>query len=222
LPTSSKVTIRRSRIGYSSGIVAGALIVGLLVGAGVTYALAGSTISRTTTTTTTSLTTTTTTLPPATSTTTVTIGSTQDVLSTYSAHLQDIESQNASALIAEYENNAALNVKGCVIAGLGGVFTGTANISLWYQLVFRPGGYGIENLTDISSTVLSNETNAIVNSTFNMQGSAPLYIHDTSSLQYSASVRLGVSYVYVGNAWLISSEIWNTTRIQLSGQPDCG
>jgi len=62
------------RRGYSRGTVTIALIAGLLIGAGATYALSGASLSRTTTTTAT--------LPAVTSTTTVTIGETSQTIAT--------------------------------------------------------------------------------------------------------------------------------------------
>lgn len=148
------------------------------------------------------------------STSTAAVNSTQEVMGAFAAHLQSIESHNVTALVAQYESNATLNLV-CSPNGFIGVYTGTYNINILYHVMFNSTVAGTMNFTDFSPGILASVSGEIiVNSTFNAQGS-----ESASSITafsgganftqpWTKSVRLGDSYVDVGNAWLISSEIW--------------
>jgi hypothetical protein len=179
-----------------------------LIGAGIAYSLvspgsvrtATTTVDQTTTQTVTNI-----------STTTVTINSTQEVMSAFAAHLRGIESRNVTALVAQYESNATLDLV-CSPNGLGGVYTGAYNINILYPVMFNSPGI---NFTDFSPGVFANvKGETTVNSTFNAQGSesGPTITAFSGGANltesWTSSVRLGASYVNVGNSWLISSETW--------------
>jgi hypothetical protein len=197
------------RRGYSKGPVITALVIGLLIGlligALATYALAESSLSRTTTAT--SVSTTTTTLPAVTSTTTLTLNQTQEVDEAFAGHLRNVESHNATALAADYENNATIYFFGCTF-GLGGLQTGKYDIELLYQIMFSQEEFGAFNVTDIRSSAFVGPQ-SFVNATFGIQGNSTNLTLTPPALPYSEGVRSDVTYSRVGDLWLISSDSWD-------------
>ncbi len=148
------------------------------------------------------------------STTTLTINSSQEVMSAFAAHLQSEQSQNVTALVAQYESNATLNLV-CSPNGFSGAYAGIYNINILYHVMFNSTRSGTMNFTDFSPGVFANvKGETTVNSTFNAQGSesGPTITAFSSGANltqpWAESVRLGASYVDVGGAWLISNETW--------------
>lgn len=189
-----------------------ALVIGLFIGAGATYALAGARLGRTTTIT--SVTTKTEILPPVTS--TITINFTQEVASAYLAHIKNIESENGSAIIGGYENNATLSLAGDA-AGLAGTYATVFDISILYASLLSPRFFSTVNIDNMSYAVSSlGSGDYILNSTFTMYGNSTNFIAPEGSSvigTYVANIASNVSYVRVDNAWVISNESWNFTSL---------
>jgi hypothetical protein len=199
--------------------VAMALVIGLLIGAGVTYALAGQYGSRSTT-----VTMTTTTLSDFTQTNTITvmINSTQQVMSAYTAHLQSIGSESLTALDAEYESNATLALTGSAGGGLGGRYESAASIGTFYQMMFSSIGFPTMNIANESYAVdvSGNGKEAIVNSNFTIYGNDTgfSYMIEPSGITvYRADIRTAVSYIHLGNTWFISNETLDFLTFEICG-----
>jgi hypothetical protein len=188
----------------SSRHLAVALVIGLLIGAGVTYALVAPRLSKKTT---------------------VTTNSAQDVMDAYAAHLQSIRSENMSALAAEYENNATVKLSGVVI-GYGGEYESATNVSLLHRSIFS-SLFVTVNLANESNLVYvsGNGQEAIVDSNFTMYGSGyPICAESCSIAAYVTNIGASVSYDRVGGNWLISSETWDFLAYAACAtlsNPDC-
>jgi type II secretory pathway pseudopilin PulG len=146
--------------------------------------------------------------------------SANEIRSAYAAHFKNIESQNLTAVVRGYENNASIDFKGNV-SSLAGHYAGLASILVLYQSVLSPNVFGTVNLTNMSYDVnVLGGGKAIVNSTFTMHGNSTMF----STLRggspapgtYTASVSSGVTYVRLGTAWLISAETWDFITFDLS------
>jgi hypothetical protein len=184
------------------------LIVGLLIGAAATYALAGSRLSRTTTVT-------------STSTMTVTTDSTQEVVSACAAHLKNFESKNQPAIAGDYENNATFSVTGNAV-GLTGTYVGLFNIRILYGSMLSQRFFATVNLKNVSYAVnVLGNGKAAVKSNFTMYGNSTYISASHGAIpvmgSYVATVRSEVSYASVGNAWLISNETWNFLTLDFNG-----
>jgi hypothetical protein len=177
------------------------LLVGLLVGAAAIYTLARPTPTQTTS---------------------------EEIRAAYTAYLKNLESQNLTALVSEYEVNGTITTFGASLAPLGGpeallqggtIITNPTNIRIIYGQLFLPDNFGTSNLTNISSKVFLNETRAVVNSTISMQGNETYSINSTSDAtgKYTASVILSISYASVDDTWLIASEYWDWTSFHICG-----
>jgi hypothetical protein len=189
------------------------LLIGILLGAGATYALAAPTLNRTATYT--KVTTVTTTNSPVTrtSTATVTVDPGQEVSDAYSIFFQNIESRNATALAAEYQDNATLNVYGYT-DGVGGSYNGSANIFSFYNALLSNGVLATVNLKNVTYGIYVSETgqSAEVSSMFTMHGSGFFYGGNSENAgTYNATVRSVTSYALVGEEWLITSDSWDFT-----------
>jgi hypothetical protein len=185
------------------------LIVGLLIGAIATYAIAGPSPSRTTTVT-------------SISTTTVTTDSTQQVMSAYAAHLKNIESENVDAIVSGYANNATFGIIGQA-SGFVGTETGVFNIRLLYSSILSQDLFATVNIKNMSYVVyVLGNGEAKVNSTFTMYGNSAYMSarHGATPLvmgTYVANASSAVSYVQVDNNWLVSNETWNVTSLDFTG-----
>ena len=137
----------------------------------------------------------------------------------YFAHFHAIQSHNTTALAAEYEYNATLEFVGTTPGELGGNYSGEASIVnvLWAKtLSLSPeAGFSSINLTNMSTDVLhppGDESTNTVNATFIIYGNvaaSSVFNHDGAFTSFKGSVRLSISFVRLGNSWLISNEIWD-------------
>jgi len=127
------------------------------------------------------------------------------------AYLQNIVSENVTALTSEYEINATListngpltGVLQCCSAPTGGA----ANIEYFYQ-EFLNSRFATVNLANESYSVLvSANGSARVDSNFTIYGNhtAPC---GTGNCAYAGNAVLVIKYVPQGNDWLISYESW--------------
>jgi ketosteroid isomerase-like protein len=180
--------------------VAIALVIGLLVGAAATYAVARPGLSRTTTVTSISYT------------TTVTIDSTQEVRDAYAAYLQSMKSDNISAVVAKYANNATFEYYvASPLGGMGGGAVGAAQIRQFYNqnLLFMHPTVNFANET-YAVSILGNGNEATVHSNLTMYGNSvyPAPPNNATSV-YVGNAVLFIVFVHLGNDWVIFHESWN-------------
>jgi len=165
-------------------------------------------------------------------TSTTTVTSTLDLTKTltdaYLSHIGAIESQNATALAAQYETNATL-----LYASQGGVFpsfldgsvNGVANITRFYEGSLQENEnysyqyvscltcitlkvpFAVANET-ISVTVSSNEKAGNVTSDLVFYGATSGFYVQGVGLSNTAAYAMGfnISYILQGDRWLISTE----------------
>jgi hypothetical protein len=175
-----------------------ALAVGLLLGAGATYTFGGQELGPNTTV-----------ISISTTTSTVTIDLTQQVSDAYLTHLQDIKAQNISALIGEFATNSSLSAQtNNPTGGMG--YLPTGSVTKFYSQVMY-SGHPTVNFANQSyaTTISSNESAAVVHSNLTVYGESlygPCNINPCSV--YVEDAALTLSFVHVGNDWLISNEFW--------------
>jgi len=191
------------------------LVVGLLAGTIITFAITYPHQSSVGTFTSVSTTTDTVT---ATSLSTITTTSVVDpaLADAYLSHIGAILSENATALIAQYETNATLlyNFPHAVGVPSQGSFDSSANITRFYETVsffgtpnskgafFPLGTFAVAN--DTYSMTMSNDDNARkVTSHLIFYGNDPIA---RPSASYFYDVSFDISYVLKGDRWLISTE----------------
>jgi hypothetical protein len=220
--------------------VAAALVIGLLIGAGATYILVGRYPSQTTTTvtettmidqvgataTTSSSSSTESASASAAATTTVTgaiTNSTLAVTDAYTAHLQDIRSENLDAIVSDYESNATIDVTGVGgTVGIGGTYAGASSIrSLYDDLLFEVKT--TVNLANMSYTVDAPEKGADVSSNFTIYGDADGFVllieGGCTSCVYVSNISEHVSYAHLDNdSWLISAETLDFHTFNVCGE----
>lgn len=207
------------------------LLIGLLAGSIMTFAItypnpsgvgtstSVSTTTETLTATSVSTTTSTTTL---TTTFTSTFDPTKTLTDAYLSHIGAIESRNASALVSQYETNAMLQYP--LSTGTAELFEGAANITRFYEEQPTNTSQAISCVTCIelkAPFALANETHSIIVSSDDKTGdvTSNLVFYGTISFggcyvqgvgscdtQYY-SIGFDISYVLQGNSWLISTEI---------------
>ncbi len=145
----------------------------------------------------------------------------------YRSHIGAIESQNATALAAQYEANATLyyNITG-LPSYLDGSVSGIANITRFYEGSLQTNKnnsqyvscvtcitlkvpFGVANET-ISITVSSNEKAGNVTSDLVFYGNCPIcsfYVQGVGVSNTEAyAMGFDISYVLQGGRWLISTE----------------
>jgi hypothetical protein len=178
-----------------------ALVACLLLGGAATYALVGAGLSQRVTVTSVS-----------TVTTTVTIDSAQEVTNAYLSYIQEVKTENITAIVDLYANNATVvyevsNPTGG--AGSGG--DGTAQIiQLYNQDIF----YGITSVNfgneSYSVPALGNGSEATIHANLTIYGNFnPSSAPGSHASVYVANLALSLQYVHVGQKWLISGETWN-------------
>ena len=183
---------------------------------------------RTTLTSTSTATSVSTTTSTATQTTIVasTLDLTKTLTDTYLSHIGAIESQNVTALAAQYEANATLlytSPQGGVFpSSLDGSVSGIANITRFYEENKNSSQYvscftcitlkvpfAVANET-ISITVSSNEKAGNVTSDLVFYGNCPIcsfYVQGVGVSNIEAyAMGFHISYVLQGGRWLISTE----------------
>ena len=190
-----------------------------MAGAIATYSVATPAFDETTTVT--SLTTTTQTVASivtiaSTITTTSTINLAKAVSDAYLAHLHNIQLENSTAIEAEYEINATYAFVQDPLAGLRNT-TGAANIAAYYaescSSPCTPNAMNFANETYTITSISANGTNANIKSSFTIYGnytsSGNIFVRS-----YLDQVKVNISYVFVSNGWLISSETWYYTLME--------
>jgi hypothetical protein len=204
--------------------VAAALVLGLLIGAGATYFLVGRYPSQKTTMVTETMTNQ---VGAATATTTrtgVITNSTLAVMDAYTAHLQNIRSENLDAIVSDYESNATIDVTGVGgLVGIGGNYSGASSIrSLYDELLFEVKT--TVNLANVSYTAdVPEKEGAGVSSNFTLYGDADgivLFIEGgCTSCVYVSNISEHVSYAYSDNdSWLISAETLDFHTFSVCGK----
>lgn len=176
-----------------------ALMIGLVAGAGATYAFVAGQNPGAKTATVTST---------STATSTVTIDLTQQVSDAYLTHLQNIKAQNITTLVGEFTSNPSLGAQtNNPTGGMGG---GTGNVTKFYAQVMYLG-HPTVNFANESYTVTisSNESAAVTHSNLTVYGQS-LYgpCNNTPCTVYVENAALTLDFVHVGNHWLISNEFW--------------
>jgi hypothetical protein len=182
-----------------------ALMVGLIAGAGATYAFGGQNLGAKTTTVTST----------STTTLTVTIDPTQQVSNAYLTHLQAITSQNMTALVGEYTNNATLGVfTNNPTGGMGGGYD-DGQVEKFYAQVMYLGHPTVDFANESYTTTISgNESAATIHANLTYYGQS-LYgqsphgpCNSNPCTVYVDDARLTINFVRVGSDWLISNEYW--------------
>jgi hypothetical protein len=177
-----------------------ALAVGLLAGAGATYALGGQDLGPKTTTVTST----------STITSTVTLDLTQQASDAYLTHLQAIESQNMTTLVGEYTDNATLGMfTNNPTGGMGGG-TDHGEVEKFYAQTFFSGHPTVDFANEsYTTTISSNESAATIHANLTYYGES-LYgpCGDNPCAFYADNARLTINFVRVGGDWLISNEYW--------------
>ena len=211
------------------------LVAGLVAGGIVTFAItypqtssvgAFTSVSTTTDTITATSVSTTTTTSVSTITTFPSVNLTEALANAYLSHIGAIESQNATALASQYENNATLLLvsdNGVSHSG-NSTYDGSGNITRFYAenpcsicfLVdgsFYPASNAVAN--DNYSIATSNSGNTgRVTSHFIMYGSASgVCCYTSGTAAYYYGLRFDMSYVLQGDRWLISTESQTATSM---------
>jgi hypothetical protein len=177
--------------------VAIALVVGLLIGAGVTYAFGGQDLGSKTTVTSIS-----------TTISTVTVDLTQQVSDAYLIHLLDITGHNITDLVDDYTNDATLGFfTNSPLGGLGG---GAYNVTQFFNEVMYLGhAHPTVDFANESyaTTVSSDGIGATVHANLTVYGES-LVAPANPSAVYVENAALTIDYVHIGGHWLISNEYW--------------
>ncbi len=135
------------------------------------------------------------------------------VRSAYAAHLKDFESEDVTALTAGYQSNATIQLTGNIL-GLGGDYHSVTNITTLYRFILSRAFFATVGVTNLNYSVNVKGNEAVVNSTFTMQGNSTSPAIGTGT--YVAKVVSGVSYIHIGNAWFISKETLDFVTLYLS------
>jgi len=176
--------------------VLAALVIGSLIGASATYALARAGLGQMITTTTTL-------------TSTTTIDLTQQVSDAYLTHLQNIKAQNITALVGEFTSDPSIGAQtNNPTGGMG--YLPTGDVTKFYAQVMY-SGHPTVNFANESYvvTISSNESAAIIHSNLTVYGES-LYgpCNDNPCTVYVENAILTLDFAHVGNNWLISDEFW--------------
>ncbi len=133
--------------------------------------------------------------------------SSSTVAQIYGSHLQRIESLNTTAVMQEYTNNATVTWKG-VAGGYAGTYAPAQNISALYKSLLPH--FSQLNITNIVDSVTVNGSCALVTGSFRISGLfPPSFSGCASGGNFDGTVNIEVELIRTGNAWLISSEIWD-------------
>ena len=146
---------------------------------------------------------TTTTSPTTTSSTTSTTQSVSlpELRSLFDQHMSRISSRDVSLILGDYEDNAVVLWTG-ETAGLGGIYSRTANITILYSSALSTAQR--INITSTGySQVNGTSTKATVQATLNLVGNSKILG------AFNGTVDAEVSYKYDNGAWKITNENWN-------------
>lgn len=189
----------------ATAILAVGLVAGAIITLAMTYPHPGGTDAFTSVSTTTD---TLTLVNVSTIATTSVAGATDALKAAYLSHIGAIESENATALAAQFETNATLLFAEPHALPPNGSLVGIANITRFYEEGGPAGGASLKApyaaANDTYSITMSNDGRAgSVTSHLIFYGNDPVA---RPMAAYFYDVSLDISYVLQGDRWLISTE----------------
>jgi hypothetical protein len=120
-------------------------------------------------------------------------------------------SENVSAIVARYANNATLDYEvASPLGGLGASAVGDAQIRQFYNQDVLLGNPTVNYANETYAVSISgNESEATVRSNLTIYGNDGYVTPPNNAPVYVENAVLYIGFVHLGSDWLISHESWN-------------